>query len=180
MSADTTSSKKVIMARIGKIHGLKGWVRLNSFTSPAENLLDYHDFYLRQNGQEKPLRLEEYRQQADKLLGKFEGFDDPETARQLTGQDLYLPSEELPALGQDEYYWHELQGLTVVNLQQQRYGKVARLMETGANDVLIVKPDAESVDDRERLIPYLKDSVIKSVDKNAGIITVDWDIDYLA
>lgn len=180
MTADAAASKKLVMARIGKVHGLKGWLRVNSFTSPPDNLLDYHDFTIRQDGQDKPLLLEEYRQQAGKLLGKFKGYDDPESARQLSGQDLYLPSEQLPPLGQNEYYWHELQGLTVSNLQQQRFGKVVRLVETGANDVLVVKPDAESVDDRERLIPYLVDSVIKAVDLKAGTITVDWGVDYLA
>jgi len=180
MSADASSSKKVVLARIGKVHGLKGWVRLNSFTSPPDNLLEYQEFLIQQDGQEKPLLLAECRQQAGKLLGKFKGFDSPETARQLTGLDLYLRNDQLPELEQDEYYWHQLQGLDVFNLQQQRYGKVQTLLETGANDVLVVRPDAESVDDRERLIPYLRDSVIKSIDLESGKLTVDWEIDFLS
>jgi len=180
MNTDAAADKKVVVARIGKAHGLKGWLRLNSFTSPAQNLLDYQEFIIKQDGQEKPLKLEEYRQQADKLLGKFEGFDVPETARQLTGLDLYITSAALPDLDEGEYYWHELQGLEVFNLQQQRYGKVVRLVETGANDVMVVKPDAESIDERERLIPYLRESVIKAVDLEAGTVTVDWEADYLA
>lgn len=180
MSTDAASSKKVVLARIGKVHGLKGWVRLNSFTSPPDNLLEYQEFLIQQDGQEKPVLLAECRQQADKLFGRFEGYDSPETARQLTGLDLYLRSNQLPELEQDEYYWHQLQGLNVFNLQQQRYGKVQTLLETGANDVLVVRPDAESVDDRERLIPYLRDSVIKSIDLDGGKLTVDWEIDFLS
>ncbi len=185
MCADAASSnkeqgKKVVLARIGKVHGLKGWLRLNSFTSPQDNLLEYQEFLVRQERDERSLLLTEYRQQAGKLLGKFEGFDDPESARSLTGLDLYVRSDTLPALERGEYYWHELQGLTVFNLQQQRYGKIVRLLETGANDVLVVKPDADSVDDRERLIPYLSESVVKSVDLQRGTMTVDWEVDYLA
>ncbi len=180
MSADAASSKKVVLARIGKVHGLKGWLRLNSFTSPADNLLEYQEFLVQQGSAEKPLLLTEYRLQAGKLLGKFDGYDDPESARLLTGLDLFVRSDTLPRLERGEYYWHELQGLTVLNLQQQRYGKVVRLLETGANDVLVVRPDAESVDDRERLIPYLPESVVKAVDLQQGTMTVDWEVDYLA
>ena len=180
MSADVASGKKLVLARIGKVHGLKGWLRLNSFTSPPDNLLEYKKFMVKQGGQERPLELTEYRQQADKLLGKFAGFDVPETARELTGLDLYLRSDELPALEEGEYYWHELQGLSVSNLQGQRYGTIVKLLETGANDVLVVRPDTDSVDDRERLIPYIAGSVVKNIDLQQGAMTVDWEIDFLA
>lgn len=180
MHSEAAVGKWVVMARVGKPHGIKGWLRLESFTSPADNLLQYHEFSARSGGQYQRLTVDEYRLQSGKLVGHFSGYDAPETARELTGLELLVDSAELPALDADEFYWHQLQGLTVVNLEQQKFGRVARLLETGANDVLVVKPDSDSIDDRERLIPYLPDRVIRKIDLQSATVTVDWQADYLS
>lgn len=180
MHSDAAVGKWVVMARVGKPHGIKGWLRLESFTSPADNLLQYNEFSVRCGDQLKRLTVDDYRAQSGKLVGHFAGYDAPETARELTGLELLVDSAELPALETGDFYWHQLQGLTVINLEQENFGRIARLLETGANDVLVVKPDGDSIDDRERLIPYLPDRVIRKVDLQSATVTVDWQADYLS
>ncbi|GJM12621.1 MAG: ribosome maturation factor RimM [Pseudohongiella sp.] len=169
----------MVLGQIGRVHGLKGWLKLISFTSPIENILDYTRFNGRIEGRTQELELDEHRRQSKALLVHFKGFDDPETARLLTGMELSIANDELPALESGEFYWHQLEGLRVVNQQEQVMGRVSHLLETGANDVLVVKADKDSIDDRERLIPYLMDSVICGIDLENQTIRVDWEADYL-
>lgn len=171
--------KKVVLGKIGKVHGIKGWLRLNSFTTPPENILEYPQLRADTGRSIQTLEIDASRQQAKGLLVHFAGFDLPETARELTGLELWVESSELPALESDEYYWHELVGMSVKNQEGQLLGQVSRIMETGANDVLVIAATDESIDDRERLIPYLQEVVVKAVDKEADSILVDWDSSYL-
>lgn len=168
-----------MLGKVGKIHGIKGWLRLNSFTTPPENILEYPQLRADNGRSIQTLEIDASRQQAKGLLVHFAGFDVPEAARELTGLELWVESSELPALESDEYYWHELVGMLVNNEQGQLLGKVSRMLETGANDVLVVAATEDSIDERERLIPYLMDVVVKSIDREAESILVDWDASYL-
>ena len=179
MNKPDTDREWAVLGEIGRVHGLKGWLKLISFTSPIENILDYSRFHVVVGGRSQELELDEHRRQSKALLAHFKGYDDPETARLLTGTELTIANKELPQLEIGEFYWHQLQGLTVVNQQNQVFGRVSHLLETGANDVLVVKADNESIDDRERLIPYLLTSVIVEIDLETQTIHVDWDADYL-
>lgn len=180
MQPESPASKTVVLARVGKAHGIKGWVKLNSFTSPPENIFEYREFIVRKGQGNAAVEMDECREQAGKLLAHFRGYDDPESVRELTGLDLMVESQSLPALEEGNYYWHELQGLTVRNLQDEVFGTVRQLLETGANDVLVVSPTTASIDERERLIPYIAGQVIKGVDLETATLTVDWEADYLS
>jgi 16S rRNA processing protein RimM len=169
----------VIMARVGKIHGIKGWLRLESFTSPPENIFDYGPFFSDLAQDSQLLEIDQYKRQANSLLVHFKGVDEPELARTLTGVQLSVKRSELPELQDGEYYWQQLEGLQVISSSGEHFGAVASILETGANDVLVVCPNQASLDDRERLIPYLIDSVIQSVDLEEGVIRVNWEADYL-
>ena len=180
------SAKRVVLARIGKVHGIKGWLRLHAYTESPEALLGYKQFQVSpdsqggQDSQNSSLEMDASRQQAGGvLLAHFKGYDAPETARTLSGLELTVAADALPPLEVGTYYWHQLQGLRVVNGQGQDFGIVERLLETGANDVLVVQPDAHSIDDRQRLIPYLPGQAVTAVDLKAGSLTVDWEADYL-
>lgn len=179
MSKPETNSKRVVLGEIGRVHGIKGWLKLISFTSPIENILEYSRFNATIGGSSQVLELDEHRRQNKALLVHFKGFDDPETARQLTGTELAIANEELPQLESGEFYWHQLQGLQVINQHDEVFGRVSHLLETGANDVLVIAADSESIDDRERLIPYLRDSVVTEIDLEAQTIRVDWGADFL-
>jgi len=172
----------MVLARVGKVHGIKGWLKLTSYTSPPENIKRYQLFSARKSDQQswRQLEVSSIKSQGNGLVAHFKGFDDPETAAVLTGQELAVKRNELPELNEDDYYWYQLQGLLVKNLQGQSYGQVEKIIETGANDVLVIKPTADSLDDRERLIPYLLDTVVQTVDLTNQIIVVNWDADFLA
>lgn len=174
------------LGRIGTVYGVKGWVKLISFTDPAENILEYRHFILkpgpqaggRAAGTPERIEIDESRGQGKGFIAHIRGCDDREQARQYTGRELQVEVTNLPDPGDNEFYWFQLTGLQVVNLQDENLGQVHHLMETGANDVLVVKPTPDSLDDRERLIPFIRDRVIKRVDLEAKQLRVDWEKDY--
>jgi 16S rRNA processing protein RimM len=97
----------------------------------------------------------------------------------MTGMELMIPLSDLPELSSEDYYWHQLQGLKVVNVAGQLLGRIDSLMETGANDVMIVKPCEGGLDKHQRLIPWLPDQVVLKVDMENKTVLVDWEADYL-
>ena len=179
MSTGSDNQQRVELGRFGKVHGIKGWLRLNSYTNPPDNICKYELLATEIDGKWTTLVLDQYREQGNGLVVHVAGFDDPETARSLTGKGLWIDSSALPALDSGEFYWHQLQGLQVINQQGQLFGIVTELMETGANDVLVVSPNADSIDDRQRLVPYLSGKVVQQVSLADGVISVNWEADYL-
>ncbi len=172
-------AKTVVLGKIGKAHGIKGWVRIISFTSPIENIFDYSHFLASRDGQSRNIEIDQFKAQAAGILGHIKGVDTPEQAKELAGMELTISSSDLPELAQGEVYWHQLEGLEVVNHHGQTLGVVKNLIETGANDVLIVSPSGDSIDDRERLIPYRLGATVSNVDTVAGTLHVIWEADYL-
>lgn len=165
------------MGRIGAPYGIKGWVKLISFSDPPDNLLDYRHFWIADGAALRALEIDEARPQGEGLVGHIKGCDVREETRQYTGFDLLLPKTELPALDEG-FYWHELEGLRVVNLDGEDLGVVDHLMATGANDVIVVRGDEASVDRAERLLPYIEEQVVTEVDLEARIMRVDWGKDW--
>lgn len=177
----------VSLARIGAPHGVKGWVKVQSYTQPRDNIREYRDFLVRrvsragQPGEAGPvaLELDEIRPLGKSLIAHVVGYDTPEQSRALTGLELGVDRRQLPELEAGEYYWHELQGLKVSTLDGRILGQVASLIETGANDVLVVDPSEDSIDDEQRLIPWVPEQYIMEVDLAAGSLQVDWEPDWL-
>jgi 16S rRNA processing protein RimM len=159
------------MGRIVAPFGIKGWVKIQPYTATAQSLLDYPAWWVDRNDGWRECEVEQARRQNDMVVAKFAGCDDRDAAVRMKGLEVAVSREALPAAAPDEYYWTDLIGLRVENRQAQQLGVVTRMMETGANDVLVVEGD------RERLIPFIVD-VVKGVDLEAGTITVDWDADY--
>jgi 16S rRNA processing protein RimM len=162
----------IILGRISGLFGVKGWVKIYSHTSPREGILRYKTWYLKRDGDWDAARLEQGHTQGKGVVAKLEGLDERDQAALLIGADIAVRREQLPKLKPDEYYWSDLEGLRVVNLEGVDLGVVSHLFETGANDVLVVKGE------RERLIPYTRDLAVKEVDLQAGRILVDWDPDF--
>ena len=168
----------IVVGKIFSVHGVRGEVKVFSFTDPIENLLEYKTWTLKRDGVVvKQVELVSGRSTQKDLVAKLKGLDDRDEARLLSGHEICISRSLLPNLAEDEYYWYQLQGLNVVDLQEQLLGKVDHLLETGANDVMVVKPCAGSLDDRERLLPYTAQCVLK-VDLAAGEMRVDWDADF--
>ncbi|MBF7731202.1 ribosome maturation factor RimM [Pseudomonas sp. N040] len=178
MSASPAAAEDlIVLGKIYSVHGVRGEVKVYSFTDPIDNLLDYPRWTLRRDGESRQVDLASGRPQGKFLVAKIKGLDDREEARSFAGFDICVPRSLLPALDDGEFYWYQLQGLKVIDLQGQLLGKVDHLLETGANDVMVVKPCAGSLDDRERLLPYTGQCV-QAVDLQAGEIRVDWDADF--
>ncbi len=161
------------LGKISGVHGVKGWLKVYSYTRPAEGILEYPQWLISKAGKEpEMISIADGRKQGRGLLVKLTGIDSRTEAEQLIGYDIHINRSELPAASEGEYYWVDLIGLAVQTDQGVSLGKVIQIMETGANDVLVVSGE------RERLIPYVHDHYIKSVDLGKGMITVDWDVDF--
>lgn len=177
MSATPSVEDLIVLGKITSVHGVRGEVKIYSFTDPIDNLLDYTAWTLKRDGEVKQVELVSGRLQGKILVAKLKGLDDREVARTFAGFDICVPRALLPDLDDGEYYWHQLEGLKVIDLQGQLLGRLDHLLETGSNDVMVVKPCPGSLDDRERLLPYTEQCVQK-VDLAAGEMRVDWDADF--
>ena len=175
---DQLFADHVLIARIGAAYGIKGWVKLISFSSPKANILNYQHYWTPQGSSLVEFEIDKCKAQGKGFVAHIKDCDDRSQTQEFTGKDLYIEKALLPELDVDEYYWHQLPGLRVQTLSGDDLGVVDHLLETGANDVLVVKADELSVDNEERLIPYLLEQVIESIDTDRSLIKVDWERDY--
>jgi len=167
----------IVIGKIVSVHGVRGDVKIYSFTDPIDNLLEYRRWTLRRGDEVKQVELVKGRLQGKILVATLKGLTEREEARTYADFEICIPRSELPQLTGDDYYWYQLQGLTIINQLEQVLGRVDHLLETGANDVMVVKPFDGSLDDRERLLPYTDQCVLK-IDLEAGEMRVEWDADF--
>jgi 16S rRNA processing protein RimM len=167
-----SDDEMIILGRISGLFGVKGWVKIYSHTSPRDGVLDYKTWYLKRDDGWQLNELAAGQAQGKGVVAKLVGYDDRDQAATLIGVDIAVKREQLPKLEPGEYYWTDLEGLRVENLEGVDLGVVSHLFETGANDVLVVKGE------RERLIPYTQGVAVKEVDLQAGRILVDWDPEF--
>lgn len=160
----------VFIGKIAGVHGVQGWVRIYSHTRPTQNILTYTPWYLHTTGEHQAVNLADSRVSSKRLLARIGGYDDRTRAMLLVGSLIYVSRSQFEATEPDEYYWSDLQGLEVVTTSGAVLGTVTSLMETGANDVLVVN-NGES----ECLIPFVREKIIIKVDLQLKTITVDWD-----
>ena len=162
----------LVVGRIASPFGVRGWLRINAFTAVAESLLEYSPWYLKVKGQWQAVEPLAGRHHGKGLVVQFKDCHDRDAAAALTGTDIGIYRSQLPPVEADEYYWSDLMGMQVITKDDQVLGVVDHLLETGANDVIVVKGE------QEHLVPYIKGQVVKSVDLEARIIRVEWDPDY--
>ncbi|MDH3633798.1 MAG: ribosome maturation factor RimM [Gammaproteobacteria bacterium] len=151
--------------------GLKGWVRVFSNTSPRENIVSYGPWYIEQ-GKELKVTSVTGRLQGKNVVARLEGIEDRTQADELIGCRIFIKPEQLPSLEAGEYYWSDLVGLSVETLEGDPLGEVASMMETGADDVMVLKGE------RERLIPFVMDQIVREVDLVNRRLVVDWSPEY--
>ncbi len=161
----------VELGRIGAAFGVRGWVKVISHTRPREGIFEYSRWYLDNGSERRPHDLDAGKAQGSGLIARLAGIADRNAAETLNGWSVWVPREELASNDPDEYYWRDLVGLTVINTAGEHLGQVRELMETGANDVLVVEGD------RERLLPFVG-AVVREVDLETGRMVVDWDGDF--
>lgn len=165
----------LILGEIVGLFGVKGWVKIRSDTRPKEGIFAYEPWLLGADKHWRPVGLVTGKAQGKGLIAQLQGITDRDQAASLIGSRIAIHRDQLPKLPEGEFYWWQLEGLQVKNLQDELLGTVEKLIETGANDVLIVK--SELAGEEERLIPHIPDVVLK-VDLEAGSLIVDWDKDY--
>ncbi|WP_299201979.1 ribosome maturation factor RimM [uncultured Amphritea sp.] len=173
-----TSEDIITVGRITTLYGVKGWVKVYSHTEPMETILEYSPWLLNINGQWKPFKIADGKRHGKGLVAKLAGVDDRDIARSYCGVDIAIEKNLLPELEEGDFYWSQLEKLEVLTESGEKLGKVSHLISTGSNDVLVVKGNAESIDRRERLIPYLPDQVVKEINLEEGTIRVDWDPEF--
>ena len=159
------------MGRITAPFGIKGWVKVQPFTRVPENLLAYSSVWVAMGSTWQEHTVEHAQVQGTSIVAKLAGCEDRDMATRYGGRELAISRAALPEPAQNEFYWADLIGLQVVNLEGKKLGRVHDIFETGANDVLVVTGD------RERLIPFTEQA-IKQVDTAGGVIRVDWSSDY--
>jgi len=161
------------MGYVAAPFGVQGWVKIKVATEHTDSLDDYSHIYLKlKNGDVVNKKIENSFVRDNLFHAKFEGINDRDAAFDLRGSVVAVSRDEFPESAENEFYWVDLIGLNVINLQGEPLGIVKNLMETGANDVLVVK-----VDENERLIPFVAQYIIQ-VDIANKQITVDWGLDY--
>ncbi|MDN3680355.1 ribosome maturation factor RimM [Vibrio tapetis subsp. quintayensis] len=169
-------NEKIVMGKFGATYGIRGWLKVISYTDNAENIFDYSPWYLNQKGKWVEYKVESWKRHGQGYVCKLEGLEVREEAQLLTNFEIAVNPASLPELSEDEFYWRELFGMQVVTTKGYSLGEVTDLLETGSNDVLVVKANLkDAFGQKERLIPYLEEQVIKNVDREARRIEVDWD-----
>jgi 16S rRNA processing protein RimM len=159
------------MGRIGAPFGIKGWIKVQPYTETLDSLFDYDTWFVGQDDNGQDFEVEDAAVHGSALVAKLAGIDDRDQAFALRGREIAVNRDDLPAPAEDEYYWNDLIGLTVVNRAGVELGNVTKLMETGSHDVLVVQGD------RERLIPFAGAYVIR-VDIPGKRLEVDWELDW--
>ena len=164
------SGKKILVGKISNPHGIKGWVKVISFTDPIENILSYKKWTISDNETEKTYCLEDSRIQGNKIVIKLEGVNNRDDADLLKNLQIEINRSDLPELEENSYYWEDLVDFNVIDIKGNLVGKVDSLFRTGSNDVLVIINET-----KERLlVPFIMEEVIKYVDLAKELISIDW------
>lgn len=164
--------ERVVIGKFGRPQGIKGLVRVISFTEPRENILSYPDWSMQLRGVWHDVKRTHDDITPQHLITRIEGYTTREHVAELTNASIAVPKATLPSLEIGEFYWHQLVGMQVVHEQGQVLGTVESVFATGSNDVLVV------VGEKRRLIPYLLNDVIQEINPDSRMITVCWDLDF--
>jgi len=170
----------LVAGKITTVHGVKGWVKIHSFTVPEENIFEYQPWWMKFPDGWRRIEIDDCRVVTKGFIAHIVGLDDRDEARLYCQREINVSASEFPPADDGEFYWHQLQGLTVISRfdgQEFCLGVVDGLLETGANDVMVVKASPGSVDGVERLIPYVEQFVL-DVQPEKGVVFVEWDPEF--
>ena len=173
MDADKSA---VLVGRVSSPYGIKGWVKISSYTQPLDNILGYAPWQLRNSKSGKFVSVVELREgkvHGKGLIAKLSGIDDRDQAEALAGLEIIVPRSQFPQAEEGEYYWTDLEGLKVEAVDGTNIGRVEHMMEAGAADVMVVCGEGEG--NSRLMIPFIRGDVILNVDLDAGIVQVDWE-----
>ena len=179
-----------ILGKISGYYGVKGWVKIYSYTQPRENIVHYKKLKIKfantpikesdpaYHSQWQDIVLSNGKAHGKGVVAHFSGYDDRDLAAKLIGAELAVYRSDFKSTEKDEYYWADLIGLTVVNAEDVELGKITKLIETATNDVLVIKPSFQKSEVEEILVPFVMHHFIKHVDLEKGMVLVDWPVEW--
>ncbi len=166
---DSSPSHPVIVGQVAGVFGIKGWLKIRSETEPMTNILQYSPWYLKIKHQWHRFEVQTGQAHGKGLIAQLKGCEDRNQAVELVRAEIAIESDQLPDLGENEYYWSDLIGLSVQNQQGQLLGTIKDMLPTGANDVLVIEGQ-----DKQVLIPYVLDYYVLEIDLESNTMLVDW------
>ena len=166
------ADRYISVGKVGAPHGLDGAVKVVSFTEHPEDIFDYDPWHINKNGQYIEISLEGEAVHGKYLVAQFVGSEDRDSAQQWTNCEIAVKRSQMPELPDGEYYWSDLEGMTVKTVEGLILGTIEEVMETGANPVLVIQGE------KRRLVPYLPEKVVKEVNLATNYVIVDWDSDF--
>ena len=170
------ASDTLVIGIIGAPYGVKGWVKITSYTHDLDGVFAYTPWLLGQVQEGNKYVVDQWRTHNKGLVAKLIGVDNRDDADRIKNLEISIKAAMLPELDDSDVYWRELVGMQVVTDKGYNLGVIKELFETGANDVLLVKANLnDAFGQKERMVPYLLDQVIKQIDRQAKTVTVDWD-----
>ena len=164
-------SQLITVGEIAGAFGIKGWVKIFSHTDPIQNILDYGPWLLTDLDGTKEYNVLSGRVHGNYVIACLEGIDDRDKAQKLKSSKISVPRDRFPRL-ESGYYWADLIGLQVTNIDGVGFGTIEQMLSTGANDVIVAKAE------RERLIPFVMGTFVKEINLGEGKMLVDWDADF--
>lgn len=168
------ASDTIVIGKIGAPYGVKGWVKVTTYTDEIQGVFDYSPWLLGEAGKE--YTVDHWRVHNKGVVAKLVGVETRDDAESIKNLDVSIKASLLPQLADDDFYWRELVGMKVVTDKGYDLGVVKEMFETGANDVMLIRANPnDAFGQKERMLPYLYEQVVKKVDKQAKTITVDWD-----
>lgn len=167
-----TADDFVVIGTIGAPYGVRGWFRVNAHTENQASIQDYSQWFIKRQDDWQPVMVNAVRPHGNTMVASFEGVTDRNQAMALTHTDIAVQRTALPALHEDEYYWHDLIGMDVLTKDKTMLGQIQEVFKTGANDVMVVEGE------KEHLIPFIMDQYVLDVDMATRVVVVDWDLEY--
>ena len=173
------SDDYILLGKISGVHGIKGWVKVFSYTDPRIKITEYSRWFMKTKKEQSwtVRNLLDGKEQGKNIIAKLDGINYRDEAEALIGTEIAIHEDQLDVLGKDEYFWRDLIGLSVETEAGQELGKIDWIFDVGSNDVVIVKGKDASGESKEHLLPY-SDDVIKSVDLEKSLMVVDWDPEF--
>ena len=171
MNDQPGDARKVVqIGHVSGVHGIKGWVKIYSLTDPREAIFEYQPWLLGESREE--IRIAQGKKHGKHLVALLENLNDRDQAENLVNRPIAVYRDQFPELPDDEFYWTDLLGLSVRLGNGSELGTIEKMLATGAHDVMVVRGE------RERLIPFVREQYVKSVNLDDGIVVVDWDPDF--
>lgn len=167
-----SAERRVLMGRVVGVFGVRGWLKIESYSQPRDRLFRYRPWLMGRSGELREVTPRDLREQGKNVVVHLPGCETVEQARALQGEEIWVPRAALPDPAPGEFYWVDLEGLAVVTIDGVELGRISHMIATGANDVMVIRGE------RERLLPFTPGHAVQSVDLAAGRVVVDWDPEF--